>query len=140
MGARQCEGSGIFTRRHGALLLDASKAKPVIISEGFNHPAQPLNPRGFHWKYNRIRTFSSIEEAAEVGMPPKRRRLRPAQRHAEIHCLLQLPRLADASGKEVLVVELADVGPSLCWAEPCSRGCMQLLMKHDVARVRFTDG
>ena len=35
----------------------------------------------------------------------------------------------------MLVVELADVGPGFNWAEPCSRGCMQLLMKYGVHSV-----
>lgn len=62
------------------------------------------------------------------------------QRHAEVHCLLQLPRLEDAQGKELVVVELADVGPSLLWAPPCSRGCEQLLRRFGLARAHFTDG
>ena len=33
---------------------------------------------------------------------------------------------------EMLVVELADIGPGFNWAEPCSRGCMQLLMKYGI--------
>ena len=32
----------------------------------------------------------------------------------------------------MLVVELADIGPGFNWAEPCSRGCMQLLMKYGI--------
>lgn len=37
---------------------------------------------------------------------------------------------------EILVVELADVGPGFSWAEPCSRGCMQLLMKYGIRKVK----
>ncbi|CAE7704974.1 unnamed protein product [Symbiodinium pilosum] len=40
----------------------------------------------------------------------------------------------------MLVVELADVGPGFNWAEPCSRGCMQLLMKYGVHSATWTDG
>mmetsp|Transcript_41447 Transcript_41447/g.62639 ORF Transcript_41447/g.62639 Transcript_41447/m.62639 type:complete len:169 (+) Transcript_41447:254-760(+) len=65
---------------------------------------------------------------------------RPSQRHAEVHCLLQLDSLDEALDREMLVVELADVGPGFRWAEPCSRGCMQLLMRHGIAAALFTDG
>merc|ERR1711956_127334 len=81
------------------------------------------------------RTFKDNEEAAAAGIHLLKRKTRGVQRHAEVHCLLQLPRLADAQGTEMLIVELADVGPSLCWAEPCSRGCPQLLLKFGVARA-----
>lgn len=40
----------------------------------------------------------------------------------------------------MLIVELADIGPGFGWAEPCSRGCMQLLMKYGVQRGTWTDG
>ena len=30
----------------------------------------------------------------------------------QVHCLLQLPRLKDALGGQMVVVELADVGPA----------------------------
>ncbi|CAE8698671.1 unnamed protein product, partial [Polarella glacialis] len=86
------------------------------------------------------RTLASASEAEEVGLPPKRRKPRSAQRHAEVHCLLQLPSLQQAKGCEMLIVELADIGPGFRWAEPCSRGCMQLLMKHGIAQASWTDG
>ena len=38
----------------------------------------------------------------------------------------------------MLIVELADVGPGFHWAEPCSRGCMQLVMKYGVTEARAT--
>ena len=68
----------------------------------------------------------------------------------KVHCLLQVPvleKLSEASDlgqhdmqlqsvqAEILVVELADVGPGFSWAEPCSRGCMQLLMKYGLRQV-----
>ncbi|CAK9010404.1 unnamed protein product [Durusdinium trenchii] len=65
---------------------------------------------------------------------------RKTQRHAEVHCLLQLPSLAEAMHKQMLIVEIADIGPSLGWAEPCSRECLHLLKKYGVSKVFFTDG
>ena len=49
-------------------------------------------------------------------------------------------RMRKSSHTEILIVELADVGPGFAWAEPCSRGCMQLLMKHGVRQGWWTDG
>mmetsp|Transcript_141523 Transcript_141523/g.452453 ORF Transcript_141523/g.452453 Transcript_141523/m.452453 type:complete len:584 (+) Transcript_141523:465-2216(+) len=139
--AQRCPAAGVTLRRHGALLLRPTATGGFeILSEGFNHAARPLGPRGLDPSFGVDRTFASAEEAATAGLPLKLRKLRPAQRHAEIHCLLQLPRLEQAVGTEMLVVELADIGPGLRWAEPCSRGCMQLLIRHGVAAARFTDG
>ncbi|CAJ1352951.1 unnamed protein product [Effrenium voratum] len=75
-------------------------------------------------------------------MSYKRSQPRPAQRHAEVHCLLQVPSLHSLKGvkAEMLIVELADVGPGFHWAEPCSRGCMQLVMKYGVTEGFWTDG
>ncbi|CAJ1334752.1 unnamed protein product [Effrenium voratum] len=106
----------VARRRHGAILVDANLN---ILAEGFNHMAAPLGPR---------------------RRAPLKTKLRETQRHAEVHCLLQLPRLKDALGGQMVVVELADVGPGLGWAEPCSRGCIHLLKKYGVAKVHFTDG
>ncbi|CAJ1454054.1 unnamed protein product [Effrenium voratum] len=106
----------VARRRHGAILVDANLN---ILAEGFNHMAAPLGPR---------------------RRAPLKTKLRETQRHAEVHCLLQLPRLKDAMGGQMVVVELADVGPGLGWAEPCSRGCIHLLKKYGVAKVHFTDG
>lgn len=140
--AQLCEPSGVFFRRHGALLLSADcRGNALVLAEGFNHPAPSLGPRCCDpARSGALRTFASVNEAALAGVPSRQRRPRPAQRHAEVHCLLQLPRLEDAAGAEVMIVELADVGPAFGWAEPCSRGCMQLLMKYGVSSVRFTDG
>eukprot|EP00435_Cladocopium_sp_Y103_P037026 s2025_g9.t1 len=107
-------------RRHGALLLEPSGR---VITEGYNHLAEALRPR-------RTDNLHPL-------LKPK---WRETQRHAEVHCLLQLPSLKDALDKQILIVEIADVGPGLGWAEPCSRGCVHLLMKFGVSKVFFTDG
>ncbi|CAK9028792.1 unnamed protein product [Durusdinium trenchii] len=133
------EKAGVLLRRHGALLLSEGQ----VIAEGFNHCAPPLRPRGLDPQLGRHRTFDSPEEARTVAkLSWKRSRPRPAQRHAEVHCLLQVPQLESlkSSHTEILIVELADVGPGFAWAEPCSRGCMQLLMKHGVRQGWWTDG
>ena len=48
----------------------------------------------------------------------------------EVHCLLQLPRLADANLKQMLIVEIADVGPR--WSRDISYIVMGLgrLLQH----------
>ncbi|CAK0858077.1 unnamed protein product, partial [Prorocentrum cordatum] len=100
--ARRCGGAGVFVRRHGALLLappaDAGPGAVRVLAEGFNHPAPPLGPRGMDKWRGLVRTFASAEEAADAGLRPRLCRPRPSQRHAEVHCLLQLPRLGDAAG------------------------------------------
>eukprot|EP00439_Symbiodinium_sp_Y106_P057698 s2368_g8.t1 len=110
--------TGISRRLHGAVLFSACHDGYEVLAEGFNHLAEPL-------------------QARRAGSPHK---LRAVQRHAEVHCLLQLPRLADAKGKQMLIVEIADVGPCLGSAEPCSRGCVQLLTKYGLSPIFFTDG
>ncbi|CAE8586742.1 unnamed protein product, partial [Polarella glacialis] len=144
--ARQGELLGVARRRHGALLLrrgdgTAGNTKYEVLATGFNHAATPLGPKGVDQRTGKVRTFPSLSEAAAGGLNLQSRKIRPAQRHAEVHCLLQLPRLKhDALGTEILIVEIADVGPSLGWAEPCSRGCLQLLLKMGVSKAHFTDG
>lgn len=110
----------VSCRRHGALLLEPCGC---VITEGYNHLAEPLQPR----RTDKLHPL----------LKPK---WRETQRHAEVHCLLQLPSLKDALDKQILIVEIADVGPGLGWAEPCSRGCVHLLMKFGVSKVFFTDG
>ncbi|CAL1166026.1 unnamed protein product [Cladocopium goreaui] len=135
--ACQGEAGGVFFRRHGALLLIDDE----VIALGFNHCTLPLGPRGPDPQLGgKLRTFERSEEARAAGLSLKRSRPRPAQRHAEVHCLLQVPVLEALSEAEILVVELADVGPGFSWAEPCSRGCMQLLMKYGVRQGSWTDG
>ncbi|OLP87426.1 hypothetical protein AK812_SmicGene31346 [Symbiodinium microadriaticum] len=97
----------------------------------------------------RCRTFDSFEEAQPslpvlsddpqlsadslcpkrllMGTPgPIRGTFLEAQQapHGAVHCLLQVPELLSLSSMqaEMLVVELADIGPGFNWAEPCSRG------------------
>ncbi|CAE7258177.1 unnamed protein product [Symbiodinium pilosum] len=85
-------------------------------------------------------TTAGVSDTAFGGTEMLTPKLRITQRHAEVHCLLQLPRLADANLKQMLIVEIADVGPGLGWAEPCSRGCVQLLTKYGLSPIFFTDG
>ncbi|CAE7503654.1 unnamed protein product [Symbiodinium microadriaticum] len=86
--------------------------------------------------------FGHFSQARSAGLSWKRSKPRTAQRHAEVHCLLQVPELLSLSSMqaEMLVVELADIGPGFNWAEPCSRGCMQLLMKYGIQTATWTDG
>ncbi|CAE6948929.1 unnamed protein product [Symbiodinium natans] len=141
--ATRGEAGGVFFRRHGALLLDRGRGEPQILARGFNHFALPLGPRGPDPQSGgKCRTFESFEEARSAGLSWKRSKPRTAQRHAEVHCLLQVPELLSLSSRkaEMLIVELADIGPGFNWAEPCSRGCMQLLMKYGVQKATWTDG
>ncbi|CAE7191594.1 unnamed protein product [Symbiodinium natans] len=112
--------TGILRRRHGAVLFEGGDNGYKVVAEGFNHIAAPL----------------PAERAAALAGA----KARVTQRHAEVHCLLQLRRLADAKQKQMLIVEVADVGPGLGWAEPCSRGCVQLLTKYGLTPIFFTDG
>eukprot|EP00929_Paragymnodinium_shiwhaense_P022708 TRINITY_DN14432_c0_g1_i3.p1 TRINITY_DN14432_c0_g1~~TRINITY_DN14432_c0_g1_i3.p1 ORF type:complete len:423 (-),score=67.27 TRINITY_DN14432_c0_g1_i3:565-1833(-) len=140
LAASESTDLGRSLRRHGAVLFRQEGSAFVTLAEGFNHPAPSLGPRGLDPATGRQRTFETAQQAMAAGLSPRRQRPRPSQRHAEMHCLLQLPSIDDALDAEILVTELADVGPIFGWSEPCGRGCMQFLKKFGVRRVYFTDG